>query len=248
MSFHNADQTPVPPPPPEYSPQREAPIPDVNPTTAHYHLSILRLFCSLYDLVESQAATDDDKAHVVNTFLVCAEARYIRYLTLLNEIVDQRDRSTRGVRAHKKELDPNVPFTDVMPLPPWDVAIIFHVHCLSPFRYYADMEHLSLWNVSLAFPLERLHDLIERSNGSGIWSDVESEQLWNHRFRDAPYQLWNTNPFHGGTLHLQNVHMTCPTCDKAVVFDLHQFTAMHVTKKSTILIYSLDRMELVHFR
>lgn len=96
------------------------------------------------------------------------------------------------------------------------------------------MEHLSLWNVSLAFPLERLHDLIERSNGSGIWSDVESEQLWNHRFRDAPYQLWNTNPFHGGTLHLQNVHMTCPTCDKAVVFDLHQFTAMHVTKKSTI--------------
>jgi hypothetical protein len=93
------------------------------------------------------------------------------------------------------------------------------------------MENDSLWNVHLAFPLKRLHDLIHHSDN---WSDAESELMWNHRFRDIPYQLWNTNPFHGGALHLQNVHMTCPTCDEAVVFDLHQFTAMHVTKKSTI--------------
>ena len=73
-----------------------------------------------------------------------------------------------------------------------DVAICFHVLCLSPFRFMNDLrkDHPGLWNSSLSFPLERLHRQIEQ----GLWSDRASEAAWTDQYPQSPYQLWKTDP------------------------------------------------------
>lgn len=84
---------------------------NVNPVTAavpplvllrltKYHLSILRRFYDLFEVSGNLSNVGIEK------FLVCAEARYIRYLQLLDTHV-----STFG-RQEK-------PFSQAMPLPPW---------------------------------------------------------------------------------------------------------------------------------
>ncbi|RUP50790.1 hypothetical protein BC936DRAFT_137664 [Jimgerdemannia flammicorona] len=52
-------------------------------------------------------------------FIVRAELRYVKWMNALNE---QKP--------------------DVMPVPPIDVAMIWHTHCLSPIRYYDDIFRL----------------------------------------------------------------------------------------------------------
>lgn len=110
-----------------------------------------------------------------------------------------------------------------------DVAIIFHAHCLNPFRFYTDMNRRTsnLWQKGIAFPFERLYALIEQ----GIWSDVESEQMWSGVGATAPYQLWEFNPATGAELRLQDVQMMCPWCNNTQTIPLGQFTQTHTTKK-----------------
>lgn len=113
-----------------------------------------------------------------------------------------------------------------------DVAIMFHSHNLSPFRFYADMmcrdRVEALWAKGIAFPLERLHHLIT----NGVWSDPDSEKLWNKTFPNTPYQLWNADPTSttSAVLSLQNIEMACPWCGKVGTLDSASFRAMHVTK------------------
>jgi hypothetical protein len=73
-----------------------------------------------------------------------------------------------------------------------DVAICFHVHCLSPFRFGNDVRinYKSMWEKGLSFPLERLHYLIEM----GIWSDRTSGVAWNTEYPNSPYQVWTADP------------------------------------------------------
>jgi hypothetical protein len=54
-------------------------------TNRQAHLSVLRRFCALYNLVESAggAVTEDARTERVARFLVCAESRYLSYLQLL---------------------------------------------------------------------------------------------------------------------------------------------------------------------
>lgn len=124
-----------------------------------------------------------------------------------------------------------------------DVAIIFHSHCLSPFRFYADMiyrdEPEALWNKGLAFPFERLHLLITNQ----IWSDPESEEMWNRHFPKTPYQVWNANPTSTTSISpvLQDVDMQCPYCDRTVTINLLNFQKMHVTKVDKCQCPSCDR-------
>lgn len=73
-----------------------------------YHLAILRFFCDLFDSVESKATDAGSKAKLVQQFLVCAEARYIRYLAFLDEFA--YDSTTSDLES---------PFSQTMPLPPW---------------------------------------------------------------------------------------------------------------------------------
>ena len=112
-----------------------------------------------------------------------------------------------------------------------DVAIIFHAHCLSPFRYYTDILHRTrrhqsnLWSRGLAFPLERLHGLI----ANGTWSDEQSQLLWESAY-NVPYQLWSADPALGAELQLQNVAFSCPWCHRIGTINLDQFTQTHVSK------------------
>lgn len=121
-------------------------------------------------------------------FLACAEKRYAQYLSLLDKVL-----LSKGVES----------FNETMPLPPWfinlvttlmcrDVAICFHVHCLSPFRFMKDLtkDHSGLWTAGISFPLGRLHAMLSK----GIWVDANSEATWTAEYPKSPYQLWITDP------------------------------------------------------
>jgi len=101
-------------------------IPYVNPASAHVplltllmhrkltnkaHLSVLRRFSALYDLVENSAASDGAhvKATQVELFLVCAESRYLSYLHLLELHCKTRQYAGKA-----------------LPLPPW-----YHSTCFT---------------------------------------------------------------------------------------------------------------------
>jgi hypothetical protein len=110
------------------------------------------------------------------------------------------------------------------------VAIVFHAHLLSPFRFYADMNRRRshLWENGVVFPLERLASLIEK----GIWSDEVSQQEWMGNGKSEPYQLWSSDPFSEGQLHLQDIPFTCPWCTHSQTLPLPEFTSMHTTKSA----------------
>jgi hypothetical protein len=188
----------------------------------------------LYEVVEATATSKDGKAQAVNRFLVSAEGRYIQYLALVDSFISE-------VGASKESVDN---LNDVIPLPPWsltkqslansrDVAIIFHAHCLSPFRFYTDMLHRTraqysnLWAKGIAFPLERLHGLIS----NGVWSDEQSESIWDSMYASR-YQLWEADATSGAELHLQGVAFSCPWCSNPgnPAVDLNQFTETHISK------------------
>jgi hypothetical protein len=60
----------------------------------------------LYEAVESSRLAEEDQSQAVQRFLVCAEARYICYLALLDAFFRQYGDS--GAQAY-----------ETMPLPPW---------------------------------------------------------------------------------------------------------------------------------
>lgn len=112
-----------------------------------------------------------------------------------------------------------------------DVAIVFHAHCLSPYRFYTDMHHRArrqrsnLWSRELVFPLARLNFLIQ----NGIWSDEKSQAQWESAFR-TPYQLWAADPASGAQLVLHDVLFNCAWCIQPGIIDLEQFAQTHLTK------------------
>jgi hypothetical protein len=112
-----------------------------------------------------------------------------------------------------------------------DVAIVFHSHCLSPFRFFTDINRRGegLWNKDIAFPLERLYTLI----ANGVWSDPVSEFKWMGVGKAAPYQLWESDPASGSVLRLQDVEMRCPWCSVDGQVPLTEFCLTHTTKKAT---------------
>jgi hypothetical protein len=105
---------------------------------------------------------------------------------------------------------------------------MFHSHCLSPYRFFADINRRGkgLWSHGIAFPLERLHNLIV----SGVWSDARSEEMWRGGGKSAPYQLWNSDPASGGQLQLQDPRFICPWCDHIEEISLIDFTLTHTMK------------------
>lgn len=98
-----------------------------------------------------------------------AEVRYAFYLRLLSD-TNHKDLASR----------------EEFPLPPWDVALIFYTHLLSPYRYQRDIsvEYPSLWNARIKFPLTRLSKL-DRCT----WNDAASQLEWEKRFPNVPYQI-----------------------------------------------------------
>ena len=85
-----------------------------------------------------------------------------------------------------------------------------------------------LWNAGIAFPLQRLHDLIVND----IWSDERSRHLWEDAF-PFPYQLWNSDPTTSeAEFNLQDVELVCPWCEHVTTINVSEFQLMHVTKKA----------------
>jgi hypothetical protein len=65
----------------------------------------------LYDVIENTGGnTAEEKAKALQIFLVCAESRYVRYLSLLESLAKSiRKPSAEGIHD----------FSKAMPLPPW---------------------------------------------------------------------------------------------------------------------------------
>lgn len=125
-----------------------------------------------------------------------------------------------------------------------DVAIVFHAHCLSPFRYFSDMlcrisSPAALMDPDIVFPLERLRYLIVNR----IWSDEESKKIWNMAYPNTPYQLWNMDPTvtPGATLKFQEMEMVCPWCDSVAGIDLAKFTLMHCRQNVACMCTACER-------
>ena len=80
------------------------------PANIQCHLSVLRRFCSLYNAVEQSAASLSlSKSEALTRFLISAEARYIQYLSLLDN----------WLSTEKELISPDTTFIDEIPLPPW---------------------------------------------------------------------------------------------------------------------------------
>jgi hypothetical protein len=71
-----------------------------------FHLAVLKRFVALCKVVEAKGTDAEMKSKLLQQFLVCAEARYIRYLALLDEFA-------YGFNGKGGT------FAQTMPLPPW---------------------------------------------------------------------------------------------------------------------------------
>ena len=105
----------------------------------------------------------------VQSLLMSAEVRYSMYLTVL----------------YKWCAEPGNHFEKDIgnwPLPPWDVAIIFYCHLLTPLKFQSDMEeHFPrIWAEDIQFPLSRLSSTV--LGGA-------SDATWKQMFPDEPYQI-----------------------------------------------------------
>ncbi|KAM4058186.1 glycine-rich domain-containing protein-like domain-containing protein [Hirsutella rhossiliensis] len=201
-------------------------IPYVNSTTAHFHISLLRKFDEVYYCLEHDPSEDDHTENIsLQAFLVLAESRYLQYLNLLSDFaakVSQKDK-----------------FANIMPLPPWDVAMVFHAHCLNPFSFTADLTMLfeRLLDAGIEFPLGRLHNLVK----VGTNSDTESQCQWDnyhlehgHNAALVPYQLSPDLPHAlGDTIGWKTagIYVKCPGCNSEMAFDLTSFSTMRLSGK-----------------
>ncbi|KAJ1538112.1 hypothetical protein HK405_014116, partial [Cladochytrium tenue] len=112
-------------------------------------------------------------------YLCRAEQRYLMWLDFLRE----------------ERPDPNA-----IPLPPIDVALIWHAHMLNPLRYYEDCYHIFGTTESPYFvPLERMHAV----PGVTYAPDDGSQDIWT-AFTGEPYTipLGDMTPF----------SVVCPWC------------------------------------
>lgn len=193
----------------------------------------------MYSSIESQTPDTEEQAKLVQQFLVCAESRYIRYLALLDDFSRNFNAENQGTTSS---------FAEAMPLPPWycislsfanrrDVAIVFHGHCLNPYRFFTDMNRKGLWEKGIEFPLERLFSLM----ANGVWSDAKSEQMWTGSGKSAPYQLWESDPASGAKLQLQDPRFPCPWCSCTEEIPLADFCETHTAKTSICRCRSCSR-------
>lgn len=142
-----------------------------------------------------------------------AEVRYSFYLRFLEDWVSKHSPGAAG-----KDW----------PLPPWDVALMFYIHMLSPQRFQKDMavEYRRLWNARIAFPLARLRQH-PRNDGS-------SQRKWEAMYPDIPYQIFEFGP-DGGAPHIStNVQRALDLrgykCGSA------HCTAIHMRRKNSQII------------
>ncbi|KAJ6000280.1 hypothetical protein N7481_000689 [Penicillium waksmanii] len=157
----------------------------------------------------------------VQCLLMSAEVRYSRYLQMLARWI-----GSHGVKTPKDEW----------PLPPWDVAIIFYAHLLSPFKFEIAIasDFQILWKAEIEFPLTRMR---------AFNTDHASKRAWMNEYPDIPYQAVEFTP--AG----DHAYITAEN-----VIDIHGYRcgSKHCKKKGTYVIrmtewskYRVDRAKLI---
>jgi hypothetical protein len=107
--------------------------------------------------------------------------------------------------------------------------MIFHSHMLSPLRFEADIGR-SRWkldNKRITFPLERLRALITNE----IWSDPQSQQLWESAYPSIPYQILDSFPDSDPTiLPYRNIEgvFICPNCRSSPVLEFNAWATFRL--------------------
>ncbi|KAG0249788.1 hypothetical protein DFQ27_009777 [Actinomortierella ambigua] len=133
----------------------------VTPTTLFAHLRLLRCLQSL-------VIVDDEDLDFL--YLIRSEERYLMYLDMLQQ---------------------HQPAPANVPLPPIDVALMWTVHMLSPFRYHEDLlRNYSPHMLNYAFPLLRYVDAIDiEAPTTEDEAFAASKELWRTTYPTEPFDL-----------------------------------------------------------
>jgi hypothetical protein len=170
-----------------------------------YHLQILAAFEGFL----SSAPTEEQ----ARLYLINAECRYELYLDMLSKFY------TDSLAVDGKLYSEGA----LSPLPPFDVAMVYHAHLLSASSFREDIMHNYpiLYEIGLEFPLER----ISSAFGNPLVSKGSAE-CWNLQYPESPYDL--QAPFD----QTQTVFYTCPYCDHRTKASLAMVGAMLTEKKT----------------
>ncbi|CAK7201594.1 hypothetical protein SEUCBS139899_004302 [Sporothrix eucalyptigena] len=155
---------------------------------AQAHLTILRVFCSIYDCLESTPG------QTIDQILSVADYRYRLYLDLLVTVHDTPQ--------------------DTWPLPPWDVALVMHSHMLSPIKFAQDISSSPLYSSlagKISFPLLALANTIPGSPVQLNSLVHSSRHLWEAHYShvNIPYELVALTPS-GPALNVDQAFQTPP--------------------------------------
>ncbi|KAK1835718.1 hypothetical protein QBC39DRAFT_378426 [Podospora conica] len=132
-------------------------------------------YANLYPKQPPGTSPQDAGTWRVQCLLMNAEIRYSLYLQLLEDWASKRNRSAKTL-------------TD-WPVPPWDVALIFYTHLLTPQKFTRDLAAFpSLLPANLTFPLARL------AHHPATSHDSPSAALWKAKHPSIPYQVLTHTP------------------------------------------------------
>ncbi|KAG0324582.1 hypothetical protein BGZ99_001646 [Dissophora globulifera] len=133
----------------------------VSPATLLAHLRLLRL-------VQSLVIIEDEDLDFL--FLIRSEERYMMYLDLLEQLQ---------------------PPADAVPLPPLDVALMWTVHMLAPFRYHEDLvRSYSPHLLNYTFPLERYVASVDIEDPATIHEAFgPSKEMWHQLYPEEAFDL-----------------------------------------------------------
>ncbi|KAF9959824.1 hypothetical protein BGZ70_008748 [Mortierella alpina] len=133
----------------------------VTPSTLLAHLRLLRL-------VQSLVIVDDEDLDFL--FLIRSEERYLMYLDMLQQLQ---------------------PPSHSVPLPPLDVALMWTVHMLAPYRYYEDLlRSYSPHLLNYSFPLERYVASVDIEDPTTKHEAFRSsKEMWRQLYPEEAFDL-----------------------------------------------------------
>ncbi|KAK7427623.1 hypothetical protein QQZ08_005898 [Neonectria magnoliae] len=141
------------------------------------HLELVEIFLKLLPHFQT-----DENGNIHDEALVYSEWRYISYLRFLY---------ARG-------------FAPCDHPPPWDVALIWYLHLLSPTRFHQYFWSSQATHKAISYGLEHRHFPLTALL-SGEWSPKKTRRMWDawnsskgdRPGPELPYQLWSSPPWEG---------------------------------------------------
>ncbi|KAL7748566.1 hypothetical protein RI367_005977 [Sorochytrium milnesiophthora] len=152
----------------------------------------------------AQDAASADSAFLLNTYFARAENRYWRWLSMLHSLARSGN-------------------TDNVPVPPFDVLIIWLAHMQQPYNYAEDTTRLFGKEIlSMRVPLEAIQDVLSRGQD---YVDPDSQAQWElHTEGKEPYVLsiGTVGAHHPTWVHAPFSYI-CPFCTHPLVLKPERF-------------------------